>query len=128
MEPDNRSPNLTQGGNKERYYSLTAMHELVAQIDKCHATFLSQFEQMLDAAAGVKLENADELVEFRDAFSAITKRLGVRPLQSDGTPGSLQVDKNRPGKAWAKISATKKNRTCGVPANTIPSITLGEPY
>lgn len=107
-------------------YSLQRLYELAVRIDACHAVFQMEFERLLEGAAGTKLDHHEELIEFRDAFRAVSRRLSVHPLQQDGTPGTLQIKryKGREG-AWALISSSKTNRSCGAAANTIPHLSLG---
>ena len=104
---------------------ISAISNLAEKIRIENAEYRRELEQILQTVEGVEVADSGALKDFRAVFSEVTKRLGVGPLLPSGRRGSLQIQSEKKGKAWMIIHSSGEDKSCGAPANTIPSLKIG---
>lgn len=103
---------------------IEALSELFNEIEREAVAHRERLQTILDEHAFTRLASGQELREFRRLFKAVTERIGVRPVLPDGTPASLQVHQDTSGQAWPSLQSRHGKSAGGVPANTIPELTV----
>ena len=104
--------------------ALSDLWRLVDEAEAFATDVRRRMDRVLERCAGIELRDAGDLLAFKAAFDRVSSFAGAAPALKDGRPGSLQVRRNRAGKAYTAIAARGTCEYTRAPPNTVPRIIL----